>query len=400
MAEASERAVEVAPAAATTPDTAGMRLELSASQRAARAEFRAFAAEWIAPHADRWDREEAIPPEIPRELAARGYLGALVPREHGGRGMEMITYGVLTEEIGRACSSTRSLLTVHDMVAHAILRWGSREQRERWLPRLAKGEVLGALALSEENAGSDAKAVETTATEDADGYVLHGHKKWTTFGQIAGLYLTVAQVGGKPTAFLVERDAPGLRVTPIRGMLGTRASLLARLDFDGCRLPRAALLGRVGFGVTHVAAAALEQGRYSVAWGSVGIAQACLDACSAYAASRRQFGAPLAEHQLIRAMLSDMVTGVRAGRLLCCRAGYLRQTGDPGAIAETMVAKYFCGRLAAKTAADAVQIHGANGCSEDYPVARYFRDAKIMEIIEGSNQIQQISISRFDFQEL
>jgi len=384
------------PAAAT----AGMQLALSPRERAARAEFRAFAAEWIAPHAGRWDREEAIPPEIPRELAARGYLGALVPEEHGGRGMEMITYGLLTEEIGRACSSVRSLLTVHDMVAHAILRWGSREQRERWLPALARGEVLGALALSEENAGSDAKAVETVAAEDGDGFVLHGHKKWTTFGQIAGLYLAVAQVGGKPTAFLVERGAPGLRVTPIRGMLGTRASLLARLDFDGCRIPRAALLGRVGFGVTHVAAAALEQGRYSVAWGSVGIAQACLDACSAYAAARRQFGAPLAEHQLVRAMLSDMVTGVHAGRLLCCRAGYLRQTGDPGAIAETMIAKYFCGRLAAKAASDAVQIHGANGCSEDYPVARYFRDAKIMEIIEGSNQIQQISISRFDFQEL
>jgi glutaryl-CoA dehydrogenase (non-decarboxylating) len=390
MAQVSE------PAAAT----AGMQLELSPEQRAARAEFRAFASEQIAPDAGRWDREEAIPPEIPRQLASRGYLGALVPPAHGGRGMEMITYGLLTEEIGRACSSVRSLLTVHDMVAHAILRWGSGEQRERFLPALAKGELLGALALSEENAGSDAKAVETIAVEDADGYVLDGHKKWTTFGQIAGLYLVVAQCGGKPTAFLVERDAPGLRVTPIRGMLGTRAALLARLDFDGCRLPRAALLGRVGFGVSHVAAAALEQGRYSVAWGSVGIAQACLDACLAYAASRRQFGVPLADHQLIRAMLSDMVTGVRAGRLLCCRAGHLRQAGDPGASPETMVAKYFCGRLAAKAATDAVQIHGANGCSEDYPVARYFRDAKVMEIIEGSNQIQQITISRFDFQEL
>jgi glutaryl-CoA dehydrogenase (non-decarboxylating) len=398
MADAGERAVEAAEAPAS-PD-AGLRLELSAAERTARAEFRAFAAERIAPFADRWDREEAISPEIPRELAERGYLGALVPKEHGGRGMEMITYGLLTEEIGRACSSVRSLLTVHDMAAHAILRWGSAEQRERYLPALAKGEILGALALSEENAGSDAKAVETTATEDGDGFVLDGHKKWTTFGQIAGLYLTVAQCGGKPTAFLVERGAPGLSVSPIRGMLGTRASLLARLDFDRCRLPRTALLGRVGFGVSHVAAAALEQGRYSVAWGSVGIAQACLDACLAYAASRRQFGAPLAEHQLIRAMLSDMVTGVRAGRLLCCRAGYLRQMGDPGALPETMVAKYFCGRLAAKAAADAVQIHGANGCSEDYPVARYFRDAKVMEIIEGSNQIQQITISRFAFQEL
>ena len=402
--ETKASAVEPMDAGGAADAGDGMRLELAPRQRIARDEFRAFAAAAIAPHADRWDREEAIPEGLPKELAARGYLGSLLPAEHGGAGLDMITYGLLTEEIGRACSSVRSLLTVHDMVAHAIRRWGSREQRERWLPALARGEVLGALALSEENAGSDAKGVETTAIEEPEpagsGFVLDGHKKWTTFGQLAGLFLVFAQCGGKPAAFLVERGTPGLAVTPIRGMLGTRASMLAGLTFERCRVPRSHLLGRVGFGVSHVAAAALEQGRYSVAWGSVGIAQACLDACLAYAAAHRQFGVPIGEHQLVRAMLSDMVTGVRAGRLLCCRAGYLRQSGDPGAIAETMVAKYFCGRLAARSAADAVQIHGANGCSADFPVARYFRDAKIMEIIEGSNQIQQISIARFDFQEL
>ncbi len=407
MAEVIDRTAAHESAAAAAPpseaaEPAGMRLELSPGQRAARQEFRDFAAAAIVPHADRWDRDEAVPAGLPGELAARGYLGSLVPAEHGGRGLDMITYGLLTEEIGRACSSVRSLLTVHDMVAHAILRWGSREQRERWLPALVRGEVLGALALSEEGAGSDAKAVETSATEDpaTGGFVLDGRKKWTTFGEIAGLYLVFAQCAGKPTAFLVERDTPGLTTTPIRGMLGTRAAMLAGIELAGCRVPRASLLGRIGFGISHVAAAALEQGRYSVAWGSVGIAQACLDACREYAASRRQFGAPIGEHQLVRAMLSDMVTGVHAGRLLCCRAGHLRQTGDPGALPETMVAKYFCGRLAAQAASDAVQIHGANGCSAGFPVARYFRDSKVMEIIEGSNQIQQITISRFDFQEL
>src|SRR5262249_20676120 len=148
---------------------------------------------------------------------------------------------------------------------------------------------------------------------------------WTTFGQIAGLYLVFARCGGQPAAFLVERGAPGLAATPIRGLLGTRASMLAGISLDACRVPRASLVGRVGFGISHVAAAALEQGRYSVAWGSVGIAQACLDACARYARERRQFGAPIGEHQLVAAMISDMVTGVRAGRLLCCRAGYLRQ---------------------------------------------------------------------------
>ena len=377
-----------------------MKLELTPEQRAARAEFRAFAAQEISPHADRWDREEAIPPELVGTLRERGYLGSNVAREHGGLGRDMITYGLLTEEIARGCSSVRSLLTVHDMVAHAIQRWGSRELKDRYLPRMAKGEILGALALSEPNAGSDAKSVETTAVEDGGSWVLNGRKKWTTFGQIAGLFLAFAQVGGKPAAFLVERESPGFTVYPMKGIVGTRASLLAELFFEECRIPKESLLGRVGFGISHVAAAALEQGRYSVAWGSVGIAQACLDACRTYTAERKQFGVPLADHQLIRALLTDMIVDVRAARLLCLRAGWLRETGDPGAPAETMAAKYFASRVATRAANDAVQIHGANGLSEEYPVARYLRDSKVTEIIEGSTQIQQITIPLFDFQEL
>ncbi|HEX9945443.1 MAG TPA: acyl-CoA dehydrogenase family protein [Thermoanaerobaculia bacterium] len=376
-----------------------MKLELSAEQRAARAEFRAFAAAEVAPHADRWDREGAIPPELIGRLRERGYLGSNVSPQYGGCGRDMITYGLLTEEIARGCSSVRSLLTVHDMVAHAIHRWGSREQKETYLPRMARGEVLGALALSEPNAGSDAKSVETTAADGGDVWVLNGRKKWITGGQIAGLFLAFAQVDGQPAAFLVEREAPGLTVQPLQGIVGTRASMLAELLFADCRVPKGQLVGRPGFGISHVAAAALEQGRYSVAWGAVGIVQACLDACRTYAAERRQFGAPLADHQLIRAMLTDMIVGVRAARLLCLRAGWLRDAGDPGAFMETMAAKYFASRLATRAANDAVQIHGANGLSEDYPVARYLRDARVTEIIEGSTQIQQITIPLFEFQE-
>jgi glutaryl-CoA dehydrogenase (non-decarboxylating) len=377
-----------------------VKVELSAEQRAARAEFRAFTAAEIAPHADRWDREEAIPPELIDRLRQRGYLGSNVAAEHGGLGRDMISYGLLTEEIARGCSSVRSLLTVHDMVAHAIQRWGSREHKERYLPRMARGELLGALALSEPNAGSDAKSIETTAEAEGDAWVLNGRKKWTTFGQIASLFLVFAQVGGQPAAFLVEREAPGLTVRPLKGIVGTRASMLAELTFTDCRIPKGQLVSRPGFGISHVAAAALEQGRYSVAWGAVGIAQACLDACRTYAAERRQFGAPLADHQLIRAMLTDMIVDVRAARLLCLRAGWLRANSDPGAFMETMAAKYFASRVATRVANDAVQIHGANGLSESYPVARYLRDAKVTEIIEGSTQIQQITIPLFEFQEL
>jgi glutaryl-CoA dehydrogenase (non-decarboxylating) len=377
-----------------------VNLELSAGQRAARAEFRAFATAEIAPFADAWDRAEEIPRELVGRLRELGYLGSNVSPEYGGLGRDMITYGLLTEEIAKGCSSVRSLLTVHDMVAHALARWGSRELRERYLPSMARAEVLGALALSEPNVGSDAKSVETTAVDDGDAWVLNGRKKWTTFGQIAGLFLTFASVGGQPAAFLVERESPGLTVTPLRGIVGTRASMLAELTFEDCRIPKAQLVGRVGFAISHVVAAALEQGRYSVAWGAVGIAQACLEASRAYAGERHQFGVPLADHQLIRAMLTDMIVDVRAARLLCLRAGSLRQSGDPGAFMETMAAKYFASRVATRSANDAVQIHGANGQTEDYPVARYLRDARVTEIIEGSTQIQQITIPLFEFQEL
>jgi glutaryl-CoA dehydrogenase (non-decarboxylating) len=381
-----------------------VKIELSPEQRAARAEFRAFATAEVAPHADRFDREEAIPGELVRQLAARSYLGSLLPAEHGGGGRDMITYGLLTEELGRACSSVRSLLTVHDMVAHAILRWGSRDQRQRWLAPMARGEAIGALALSEPEAGSDASGVRTAAIlEDAGGagesFVLSGQKKWISFGQIADLFLLIARCEEKPTAFLVERGTPGLSIAPIRGLLGTRASMLAELSLDGCRIPRANLVGRIGFGVSHVAGAALELGRYSVAWGSVGIGQACLDAAQSYAGSRQQFGKPLKDHQLIRAMLTEMIVNVRAARLLCCRAGYLKEIGDPGAFMEIMAAKYFASTMATRAAADAVQIHGANGIGADYPVGRYLRDSRVMEIIEGSTQIQQITLPQLDLQE-
>ncbi len=376
-----------------------MNLELTAEQRSARDGFRAFVTAEIAPHAGRWDREEAVPPHVIGRLREQGYLGSNVAPEFGGRGRDMITYGLLTEEIGKGCSSVRSLLTVHDMVAYAVQRWGSRVQKERYLPRLARGEILGALALSEPQAGSDAKGIETSAAESGDGWVLDGRKKWTTFGQVAGLFLVFAKVGAQHAAFLVERETPGVTVKPLKGILGTRAAMLAEIELAGCRLPKESLVGRVGFGISHVAAAALEQGRYSVAWGSVGIAQACLDASRAYAAERHQFGAPLADHQLIRRMLTDMIVDVRAARLLCLRAGWLRDAGDPGAFMETMAAKYFASRLAVRAANDAVQIHGANGCSEDYPVGRYLRDAKVMEIIEGSTQIQQMTLPKFEFQE-
>lgn len=381
-------------------DSEGPWNELSAAQVEARAAFRAFAREHIAPGAGEWERREAVPGELVGELVRRGYLGAPLPREIGGGGMGAVTYGLLTEEIGRACSSVRSLLTVHDMSTLALWRWGSAAVRDRLVPALARAERLAAFGLTEPEVGSDAAAIRTEARREGDSYLLSGRKRWVTFGQIADVFLIFAHVEGKPAAFAVEADAPGFSRRPMGRVMGTSASLLAELELDGCRVPAENLVGRVGFGISAVASTALDLGRYSVAWGSVGIAQACLDACLDYTASRRQFGKPLAEHQLVQGLLTEMIVRTRAARLLCYRAGFLRQSADPDAIAETMVAKYFASRAAVAIANDAVQLHGANGIGSDHPVGRYLRDAKVMEVIEGSTQIQQITIPRYALREL
>jgi hypothetical protein len=251
--------------------------------------------------------------------------------------------------------------------------------------------------MSEPNVGSDARQVETSAVRDGDSFILNGEKKWISFGQVADLFLIFAQCEGRPCAFLVPRAADGLSTRDINGLLGVRASMLAELRLTGCRMPQESLVGGVGFGFSHVAATALDYGRYSVAWGCVGIAQACLDACLGHAGERKQFGRLLKDHQLVRRMLSDIMTEVRAARLLCLHAGQLKEAGDPAAITETLIAKYFASRTAMRAAGHAVQIHGARGCSAESPVARYFRDAKVMEIIEGSNEIQQLTIAEYGY---
>lgn len=378
----------------------GMKLALSGAQRDARDRARRFVQERIAPHAGRWDREERMPLEVIDDLRSRGYLGAPLPTEAGGGGMEPITYGLITQEIGKGCSSVRSLLTVHDMVGVALSRWGSRAVKEEVLPRLGRAEWIAALALSEPNAGSDAASVETEAREEGEELVLTGKKRWISFGQVADLFLVLARWGGELTAFLVPANAPGLSRQAISGIEGTRASLLADLHLNDCRIPRRYLVGRKGFGLSHVFSVALDHGRYSVAWGAVGIAQACLDACLEHTTRRVQFGVRLADHQLVQRTLTEMIVASRGARLLCYRAGYLRQIGDPGAVPETMIAKYFSSRAATRSANDAVQLHGAIGLSDRSPVGRYLRDARVTEVIEGSTQIQQISIPRYPLEEL
>lgn len=375
-----------------------MKIELTAQQKKDQAAFKAFVEEEIVPKANAYDQEGITPPELIRKVARAGYLGALAPREYAGAEMDMITFGLLSEELGRGCSSIRSLLTVHSMVIHAILRWGKLHLKELWLPRLATGEVIGAFGLSEPNVGSDAQSVETTATLCEDGYVLNGIKKWTTYGQIADLYLIFARYDGKISAFLVERNTPGVCIKPLSGILGTHASMLAEIHLQDCHIPTENLVGGRGFGLAAVATSALDIGRYTVAWGCVGITQACLDASLRYSSQRKQFGVYLKEHQLIQQMITNMLTNVQAARLLCYQAGYLKDIGDPTTIMATWIAKYFASIAASNAARDAVQIHGANGCSQEYDVQRYLRDTVVMEVIEGSTQIQQITLAAYAYQ--
>ena len=363
------------------------------------AEFRRFALERVAPHACTHDRLERLADGIVPSLAQQGYLAPFLPPQWGGTSLDMVTYGALHEEIGRACSAVRSLLTVHDMAAFSIFRWGNAAQRSKWLDPLCRGEASGAFAISEPNAGSDVNGIETTAEPTSDGFVLNGRKKWITCGQIAHVFVVLARSKNGPTALLIERGTEGFNVEPMRGVTGTRGSMLGSLSFRECFVPKSALLGRPGFGANSVALSALGLGRYSVACGSVGIAQAALDASFEYAGRVKTFGVLLREHQLIQRMLTGMITDIAASRALCRLAGALKDNKDPHEIMQTFIAKYHASTAAMRAADNAVQIHGANGCSQDYPVERLMRDAKVMEIIEGSTQIQQITIAGLGYQE-
>jgi glutaryl-CoA dehydrogenase (non-decarboxylating) len=375
-------------------------MELNSEQQRRRDEFREFADTHIVPYAGAWDSDQLMPSDVVREVAAKGYLGAVLPADRGGAGFDMVEFGLLNEEIGRGCSSLRSLLTVHSMVALTVSRWGSESQKTRWLEKLGRGQTIGAFALTELEAGSDAREIRTEAVADGDGFLISGHKRWITFARIADLFLLFAKSQRGPCAFLLERNTPGLDISPVHGMLGTRASMMAGLHLDHCRVPKQNLIGAPGFGLSYIASSALDCGRYSVAWGCVGIAQACLESCLQYTDARKQFGARLRDHQLVQRMIAQMVVGVKAARLLCYNAGKLKDAGDPASIMETSIAKYFACTTAAAIARDAVQLHGANGCSGEYPVERLYRDAKIMEIIEGSNEIQEITIAQDAYQEV
>ncbi len=360
----------------------------------------AFVDAHILPYANEWERRARIPDSLLDAMSTAGLWAPFLPSDMGGTAMDMVTLGEIHEEVGRGCSSVRSLLTVHTMVSWAVNRWGNEAQRAEWGARLSSGELLGAFCLTEPGAGSNAADITAHAERTSDGWLLNGVKKWITNAQRADVFLVFARAGTSIVALLVPRRAVGVQVIPISEILGTRASMLGEVRFTDVALGEDALLGPSGFASGMVLTGVLDLGRFSVASGSVGIIQGCLDASAAYSSTRQVGGTALSELQLIQAKVTDMVTDVRAARLLCAEAGRLKDNGDPATIMATWVAKYFASTAAAHHASEAVQIHGANGCGGDYPVARLYRDSKVMEIIEGSNEIQRMTIAGEAYREL
>nr|WP_154958162.1 acyl-CoA dehydrogenase family protein [Paenibacillus xylanexedens] len=362
--------------------------------------FHSFVDQEIIPFADEFDKHQQIPRSLIQSFAQEGYLGAIVPSEFGGMELDAYLLGKLAEELGRGCSSLRSLLTVHGMVAMAITKWGTTEQKQQWLPTLADGSSIGAFALSEPSAGSDIKAIQTTASYSDGKYLLNGTKKWITFGQIADIFLLFAKLNGEITAFLVPRNTKGLHLKPIYNMLGTRASMLAEIELKECEIPAANIVGRVGAGGTYIAPFCLDFGRYTIAWGCVGIAQACLDASLQYVNERIQFDVRLIDNQLIKKMLTEMLTDVKAARFYCNHVAQLKKDHSPDAFLVAWEAKYAASKAAVRVSNHALQIHGAYGCSGESSLSRYMRDARVMEIIEGTSQISELIIAEHAFQTL
>ena len=371
-----------------------MDFTLSPQQTAYQQQVRAFVAQEIMPSANLWDAEEKFPTSIIQKMGEAGFLGATLPAFSAHKPLDQLSIAILHEEFGRSCVSARNLLTVHGMAGTVLSRWGSDALQAKWGEKLAAGELIGGFALSEPNAGSHANGIETRAENAGTHYRLNGVKKWISFGQNADLFLLFAKLDEKPVAFFVERDSPGLTIQPIHGLSGCRASMLAELQLVDCEVPAENLVGRPGFGLTIIAQTGLDYGRFSVATGCVGLADFCLSATINYVDRRKAFGTVLRQKPLVQQIITEMIAGIESARLLCYKAAILRQDNHPQAIITTSLAKYHASKVANQIAGQAVHLHGAVGQQMGQAVNRHWRDAKVMALIEGSNQLHQMGIGK------
>jgi len=375
-----------------------MDFQLTDEHRLVQATAREFATNEILPHAAALDHTGTFPAEIIRKAAALGFMGISVPEDYGGAGLDAVGNALIQEELARASAGVQTIITVNNtLVCEPILRFGTEAQKRQYLLRLASGKSLGCYCLTEPSSGSDAMALQSTARLVGHEWILNGTKSFVTNGVEADTCIVYARTGTEPdargiSAFIVEKAFPGITVGKVEKKLGIKCSSTAELVFENCRIPKANLLGDTGQG-GRIALAALDGGRIGIAAQAVGIARAALEDSLAYAQSRRQFGHPIAEFQAIQWMVAEMATRIEAARLLVYRAADLQQQGVR-CTREASMAKLFASETAMWAAHKAVQIHGGYGYIQDYAVERYFRDAKITEIYEGTSEIQRLVIAR------
>ena len=352
----------------------------------------------LAPHAGQWDRDAALPDEVVRQLGELGLLGMIVPAEWGGTFSDYVAYALAIEEIAAGCASCSTLMAVHNSVGCGpILAFGTEAQKAEYLPKLATGEMIGAFALTEPQAGSEANNLKTRAIERDGQWVLSGAKQFTTNGARAGMAIVFAvtdpELGKKGlSAFIVPTNTPGFNVGRPEHKMGIRASDTCPISLEDCTIPAGNLLGARGEGL-KIALANLEGGRIGIAAQAVGIARAAFDAARAYSHERVQFGKPIKEHQSVANLLADMQTNLNAARLLVLHAARMRTEGLP-CLSEASQAKLFASEMAERVCSQAIQIHGGYGYLEDYPVERHYRDARITQIYEGTSEVQRMVIAR------
>ncbi|MDH4223435.1 MAG: acyl-CoA dehydrogenase [candidate division Zixibacteria bacterium] len=375
-----------------------MDFELSEDQKMIKEAAREFASEKLAPRAQEFDEKEEIPKELYKELADLGYMGMLMPEEYGGSGLDFISYILVMEEFSKTCAALEISLSVHNsLISDAIFKYGTEVQKKKYLPKLTRGEFIGAYSLTEPEAGTDAGSLKTTAILKSDHYIINGTKTFVTNGGIADLFmlftLTKPEAKSKGiSCLLVEKGLKGFNIGAKEKKMGIRGSDTRELSFEDCQVPKENILGEENKGF-NIALSLLDSGRIGVGAQSVGIAQSALDESLKYSKERVQFGQPICNFQAIQFKLANMATQIEAARLLVYRAAWLRQN-NVRCTKEASMAKLFASEIANFVVNEAVQIHGGYGYMKEYAVERYFRDARVTEIYEGTSEAQRIVISR------
>lgn len=376
-----------------------MNFDLTNEQKMLQDQVRKFAEAELAPLAPEIDKSGNFPWDNIKKCAKQGLLGIVVPEKYGGSGLDFVSLAIAIEEISRVCATTGVIVAVNNsLCTYPILTFGTEEQKQKYLPQLCSGEKIGAIGITEPNAGSDVAAMETTAKLDGDYYILNGTKRFITNGTEAGVYVVFAYTNKElkhkgMSAFIVERGAPGFSLGKHEDLMGIRASGNCELIFEDCKIPRVNLLGKEGDGF-KICMNTLDVSRVDIGAQAVGVSQAALEAAIKYSKERKAFGQPICEFEMIQSMLAEMATQIHAARLLVYFAGFCKDKGMPRFSKESAMCKYYAATIAVDVTRKAVQIFGGYGYTKDYAVERFYRDAKILELYEGTSEIQKIVIAR------